>query len=86
MSTYCSPVGNGDILDIVAHRNVRLSEVIVSDIMDLDYLPIVFHFLDHIKTKYFLDPVSRFTDCERFQSMACELISPIILIRGHAVA
>jgi hypothetical protein len=30
--THYSPAGNGDMLDIVVHRNVRVSDVIVSDI------------------------------------------------------
>jgi hypothetical protein len=41
--THYSPAGNGDVLDIVVHRNIRLSNVIVSDILDSDCLPIVFH-------------------------------------------
>jgi hypothetical protein len=40
---HYSPVGNGDVLDIVVHRNIRLSNVIVSDILDSDHLPIIFH-------------------------------------------
>jgi endonuclease/exonuclease/phosphatase family metal-dependent hydrolase len=32
--THYSPVGNGDVLDIVVHKNIRLSNVIVSDILD----------------------------------------------------
>jgi hypothetical protein len=40
--THYSPSGNGDGLDIVVHKNVRLSEVIVSDILNSDHLPIVF--------------------------------------------
>jgi hypothetical protein len=38
--TRYSPAGNGDVLDIVVHKNVRLSEVIVSDILDSDHLTI----------------------------------------------
>jgi hypothetical protein len=41
--THYSPAGNGDMFDIVAHKNVWLSEVTVSDILDSDHLPIVFH-------------------------------------------
>jgi hypothetical protein len=29
-----SPVGNGDVLDIVVHKNIRLSDVIVSEILE----------------------------------------------------
>jgi hypothetical protein len=33
---HYSPAGNGDVLEIVVHKNVRQSEVIVSDILDSD--------------------------------------------------
>jgi endonuclease/exonuclease/phosphatase family metal-dependent hydrolase len=49
--THYSPVGNSDMLDIVVHQNIRLSDVTVSDTLDSDHLPIVFHILDHIKTR-----------------------------------
>jgi hypothetical protein len=39
---HYSPAGNGDVLDIFVHKNVRLSEVIVFDILNSDYLPVVF--------------------------------------------
>jgi hypothetical protein len=39
--THYSLAGNGDVLDIVMHKNVRLSEVIFSDIMESEYLPIL---------------------------------------------
>jgi hypothetical protein len=32
--THYSPMRNGDVLDIVVHKNIRLTDVIVSDIMD----------------------------------------------------
>jgi endonuclease/exonuclease/phosphatase (EEP) superfamily protein YafD len=64
--THYSPTGNGDELDIVVHKNVRLSEVIVSDILDSDHLPIIFHLLDHIRRRNVSDPVDKFTDWERF--------------------
>jgi hypothetical protein len=44
-------MGNGDVLDIVVHKNIRLSDVIVSDILDWGHLPITFHILDHVRTK-----------------------------------
>jgi hypothetical protein len=44
--THYSPAGNGDVLDIVVHQNVRLSQGIVSDALDSDHLPILFHILD----------------------------------------
>jgi hypothetical protein len=30
--THYSPAGNGDVLDIVIHQNIRVSDIIVSDI------------------------------------------------------
>jgi hypothetical protein len=32
--THYSPAGNGDVLDIVIHQNIRVSDVIASDILD----------------------------------------------------
>jgi hypothetical protein len=47
--THYSPVGNGDVLNIVVHQNIRVSNVIVSDILDSDHIPIAFHIVDHVK-------------------------------------
>jgi hypothetical protein len=49
--TYYSPRGSGDVLDIVVHKNIRLSNDIVSDILDSGHLPIIFHILDHVRSK-----------------------------------
>jgi hypothetical protein len=64
--TLYSPAGNGDVLDIVVHKNVRLSEASVSDILDSNHIPIVFHLLDHVRTRNLSDLVDKFTDWERF--------------------
>jgi hypothetical protein len=45
-STHYSPAWNGEVIDIVVHKNVRLSEVITYD-TDSDHLPIAFHLLDN---------------------------------------
>jgi hypothetical protein len=45
---HYSPAGNCDALDIVFHKNVRLLEVNVSDILDSDHLPVVFNLLDYV--------------------------------------
>jgi hypothetical protein len=84
--THYSTVGNGDVLDIVVHKNIRLSNVIVSDILDSDHLPIIFHILDHVRTKNFSAPLDKFTDWEQFQSLASNLISPRIEINSGAEA
>jgi hypothetical protein len=73
--THYFPVGDGDVLDIVVHQNVRLSEVIVSDILDSDHLPIVFHILDHVTNRNLSGPIEKFTDWERFQSLASDIVS-----------
>jgi hypothetical protein len=54
--THYSLVGNGDVLDIVVHKNIRISNVTISDILDSDHLPIIFHILDHVKTQNALAP------------------------------
>jgi hypothetical protein len=68
------------VLDIVVHKNVRLSDVIVSDILDSDHLPFVSHLFDHVKTGNISDPFDKHKDWERFQSLASDLISPRIQI------
>jgi hypothetical protein len=78
--------GNGDVLDIVVHKNSRLSNVIVSDILDSDHLPIIFHNMDHVRTKNVSAPLEKFTDRERFQSLASNLKSPRIEINLGAEA
>jgi hypothetical protein len=70
--THYSPTGNGDVLDIAVHQNIRVSDIIVSDISDSDHLPIVFHILDHIKIKNISEPIEKFTDWYRFQNLASD--------------
>jgi endonuclease/exonuclease/phosphatase family metal-dependent hydrolase len=55
--THYSPVRNGDVLDIMVHKNIRLSNVVVSDILYSDHLKIVFHILDHVRTKNVSEPL-----------------------------
>jgi hypothetical protein len=83
---YISPRGNGDVLDSVVHKNIRLTNVIVSDILDSDHLPIIFHILDHVRTHNLSVPAEKFTDWERFQSLASNLISPSIQINSGVEA
>jgi hypothetical protein len=45
------------VLDIVVHKNIRVSNVIVSDIFDSDHLPIIFHILDHVKIRNLSEPI-----------------------------
>jgi hypothetical protein len=78
--TLYFPKGNGDVLDIYVHKKVQLSDLIDSDTLDSDHLPIVLHLLDRIKTRNLPDPVDIFTDWERFQGSASELISTRIQV------
>jgi hypothetical protein len=74
--THYTPQGSGDVLGTVGHRNVRLSDVTVSDILDSDHLPILFHILDHASARDVLTPAEIHTGRERFRSLASDLISP----------
>jgi hypothetical protein len=67
---HCTPQGSGDVLD-----SVQLTYVIVSDILDSDHLPFIFHILDHVRSRDFSNCAKEFTDWEQFQSLASELIS-----------
>jgi hypothetical protein len=73
-------VVNVYLLDIVVHKDVRMSGVIVSDILDSDELPNSFSLADRIRIRNPSDLVDKFTDWERFQSLAPELILPRIQI------
>jgi hypothetical protein len=55
--THYTPQGNGDVLDNVLHRNIRLSDVTISDILDSDHLPTLFHILDHVSARDISAPV-----------------------------
>jgi hypothetical protein len=76
--THYSPAGNGDVLDIVFHQNIRMSDAIVFVILDSDPLQIIFHILDHVKIRNLSEPIETFTDWDQFQSLASDIISPRI--------
>jgi hypothetical protein len=84
--THYSPAGNGDMLDIVVHQNIRVSDVTVSDILDSDHQPIIFHILDHVKIRNLSEPIGKITDWDRFQSFTSELISPRMEINSGVEA
>lgn len=63
------------MLDIVVQKEVRQSEVIVSDILDSDHLPIFFHSLDHVRATNLSDPDDKPTVWGQCKSLASELIS-----------
>ncbi|PNF22596.1 hypothetical protein B7P43_G12673 [Cryptotermes secundus] len=56
------------------------------DLFDRNHLPIVFHILDHVKIRNLSEPIEKFTDWERFQSLASELISPKLEINSGVEA
>jgi hypothetical protein len=58
--THYSPVGNGDVLDI----------------LDSDHLPVVFQILDHVKIRNLSEPVRSSRMGVFVKSLASELISP----------
>jgi hypothetical protein len=66
------------VLDIVVHKDVRLSEVIVSDILDSD--PPTSRFTLVGSCWNLSDPVHKFTDWEGFQTVVSEIILPRIRI------
>jgi hypothetical protein len=59
-----------------------VSNVIVSDILDSDHLPILYYTLDHVTIRNLSEPVENFTDWELFQRFISELISPKIEIKS----
>jgi hypothetical protein len=64
------------VLDTVVHRNTRVSDVTVSHNLDSDHLTIIFNVLDYVKIRNISEATEKFTDWNRFQSLASELISP----------
>jgi hypothetical protein len=54
----------------------HISDVNVLEILDSDYLPILFHMLDHVSTRNNSAPIEIHTDWEQFQSLASVLIEP----------
>jgi hypothetical protein len=68
----------------VVHQNVRLSEAIVTDILDSDHLPIVFTILGPAGAREDSDSVEMFTCWVRFQSLAHDFISPSVHFHSSA--
>jgi hypothetical protein len=58
-STHYIPDGRGDVLDIVVHQNVRLSEDVVTNILVSYHLPIMFSILDPVRRRDALVPVEK---------------------------
>jgi hypothetical protein len=56
--THYSPVGNGDVLDIVVHKHVQKSSSLTFW-TQISYQSF-FNLLDHIRTRNLSDPVDKF--------------------------
>jgi hypothetical protein len=82
--THYFPAGNDDVLDIVVHQNIGMSDTIVSNILGSDYLPGLFRLFVHVETRNLSEPVEKFSDYECFQSLASDLISPRICRAEHS--
>jgi hypothetical protein len=74
------------VMNILVHQNIRMSNVIVSDTLDSDHLPIVFHILDHVKIRNILEPTKKFANWNRFQSLDSDFITPKIEINSGVEA
>jgi hypothetical protein len=56
------------------------------NILDSDHLPIKFHIMDRVKVRYSSEPIEKFTDWDRFQSLSSDLISLRLEINTEVVA
>jgi hypothetical protein len=54
--------GRVDVLDIVIHQNVCLSQAIVTNILDSDHIPGMLIILDHVRLREALEPDEKLTD------------------------
>jgi hypothetical protein len=61
-------------------------EDIVSYILYSDHLQIIYHILDHVQIRNLSEPIENFTDWDRFQILASELISPKVEINSGVEA
>jgi hypothetical protein len=66
--THYFPRGNGDVLEIVVLKDIKLSNVMVFDILHLDNLPIVFHILDHVITTTLSEPFEKIKNRNGFKA------------------
>jgi hypothetical protein len=64
----------------VIHQNVRLSDITISDVLDLGQLPVFFHIMDPVSARDISDPVETQKDWQRFKSLATHSILPRIQI------
>jgi hypothetical protein len=72
-STHYVLRGRGDVLDIVVQQNIRLSEVIVTNILHSDHLPVMFSILDPVRTREASDAVEKLRDWDVTEVSAVNL-------------
>jgi hypothetical protein len=75
IQTTISQILRVDVLDILIHCTLRLSDIIVSDTTDSDHLSVVFYTLDPAITTEFSALVNKLTDVEQLRNIDCELNS-----------
>jgi hypothetical protein len=46
-------------LDIVVHQNIRVSDGTVSDNLETDHIPVIFHIMGHAKIRNLSEPVEK---------------------------
>jgi hypothetical protein len=66
--THFLPDGRNNVLYIVVHQNVQLSEDTLPDVLDSDHLLIMFSILDPAKAREVLVPVENLQTRSGFKS------------------
>jgi hypothetical protein len=59
---HCTPDGRGYVLNSVVHQNVQWSEIIVTEVLDSDHLPVMVSIVDHVRARDVLDPTEKCWD------------------------
>jgi hypothetical protein len=81
--TDYSPTGNVTCSILLCTRiSGRQKSLSLTFWNQITYLPVIFNVLDHISTRNLSGPVDKLADWERFQSLASEIISPVIQINS----
>jgi hypothetical protein len=61
---------------------MSVSDITVSDILDSDHLPILYYILDHVIIRNLSEPVEKFSDWERFQSLEHQINLTVSPLKG----
>jgi hypothetical protein len=54
------------MFDTVTYENIKLSDVIISEVLDSDHFPIVFHILELVRSRNLSDTNKEYTDLEPY--------------------